>query len=124
MKEWADRIYQLNQAKPLMGEHDSPLDIAKMLGEENEELIEAIENDCGDDPSLVLSEIADVLYLALYLCGTLGLDPEELVAWKNQRNELKYPPEELQEGDYFEQVRKLKEKWGKNGDIAWSHTVA
>lgn len=122
MTELAQRITQENEAKPVFEAHYDPLEVVDMIIAEAHELRQAIRNDgCAMDVGL---ELGDILYVVFFLCGKLGYDPEDLINLKRVRNTAKYPPEELQEGEWSERVAFLKKRWKeRGGDEEWSHTL-
>ena len=106
MNEWAKVINFDVEAKPVMMENNTPERVVMMIGEELAELKEAVDLEQG--ATEVGSEIGDILYLTLFLCEQLGFQPEDLLAMKRVRNELKYEATRLQEGDYTEIHQTLK----------------
>jgi hypothetical protein len=61
----------------------------------------------------VASEAADIILLGITLLRSLGFDPEKAVRGKLQRNDDKYPAEELVSGDYEEKMQNLKHRWNE-----------
>lgn len=118
-------IAEKQKTKPVMEDHNDPEATVQMIVEESEELRAAmLEVMVTNEVWTIASEIADVLYLSLYLCEICGLDATELVKLKMERNDQKYPAEALQEGDYTTITAKLKEDWAaKGGDKAWSESL-
>ncbi len=83
-----------------------------LLGEVEElELEAAALFDGLAHPEDVASEVTDIILLGITLLRSLGFDPEKAVRGKIQRNTVKYPVSELQEGDYHEKMRELKYRW-------------
>ena len=62
----------------------------------------------------IASEVADVILLGITVLRSLGFDPEKAVRGKLQRNEDKYPAEELKVGIYEEKMQDLKYRWNGN----------
>ena len=65
-----------------------------------------------DDLTQVAGEVGDVLYLALKMCNTLGLNPDDVIRMKIARNEDKY-------GQQSERDVAKREWKEKGGDRAW-----
>ena len=98
----------------------NPKDLAISISLEAAELLECFQWSGPDltvedkRPQLI-DETADVLIYALQMCQVLGVDPDEAINRKMDRNEEKYPVEsaygsalkytELQNGDQPEGVR-------------------
>lgn len=93
MKRLVEKIAQQNESREQWVNTDTPSTLAEHIVTEANELVEAIENyDCLPDGVYgVVSEIGDVLYLALKLCHDLGIDPTDAVELKLLRNSVKYP---------------------------------
>lgn len=119
MRELAERIHQLNSEKVLFADHNTFWSISRMLKAEVEELIEAADTD-PDNAFAVASELGDIGYLWLWLCAESGIDPQEVVEWKSQRNQEKYPVDRLKEGDFHVIVKQLWAEWeAAGGDESW-----
>jgi phosphoribosyl-ATP pyrophosphohydrolase len=122
MLRYAKRINDENERKKLFSENDAPAYIAKRIQDEAEELVESIENDA--EAFGVGREIGDVLYLSFLLCAQLGFNPKDLLDITIARNQEKYPPEKLREGNYQDTIKQLRQEWKDRGDdIVWSHTL-
>ena len=84
-------VAEQNEAVPLFRETDDAFHIADMIVEEARELVDELEAaSITDDLTQVAGEVGDVLYLALKMCHTLGLNPDEVVQMKIKRNAEKY----------------------------------
>ena len=117
-----ERIGKIQKQKPVMAEANTFLSVLQMLRAEVDEAIEAVENDVSGDPMPILSELADLGYLWLYLVFMSEVNAEQLLEWKVLRNAEKYPPDRLQNGDLSSIMSVLRAEWAlKGGDVAWSH---
>lgn len=75
-------------------EHDTPDALAKSIVIEAAELLENFQwSDTPSDMENVKEELADVLIYALAMAADLGLDPEEIIHEKFEKNKIKYPIE-------------------------------
>ena len=73
-------------------EHDTPDALAKSIIIEAAELLENYQwPDVIPDPQNVKEELADVLIYALAMASDLGLDPEQIIREKLEKNIKKYP---------------------------------
>lgn len=113
IRDLTDEVVKQNQEIPLFRETDSPHFVAQMIVEESQELLEELEMAfLTDDLTQVGGEIGDVIYLALKLCESLGLNADEVVRIKIDRNREKY------NGHTNQAV--AKEEWKqKGGDEVW-----
>ena len=119
-----ERIGKIQKQKPVMAEANTFLSVLQMLRAEVDEAIEAVENDVSGDPMPILSELADLGYLWLYLVFMSEVNAEQLLEWKVLRNNEKYSSERLQNGDFDSIVATLRAEWkAKGGDQAWSHRI-
>lgn len=85
------QVAEQNDAVPLFRDTDDAFFIASMITEEAQELVDELEAaSVTDDLTQVAGEVGDVLYLALKMCHTLGLNPDEVIAMKIKRNAEKY----------------------------------
>lgn len=92
MKEQLQKVIEQNNTRREWRENDTPDGLATMIFEEAQELVDAMkEAAVTDDPYAIVSEIGDVLYLTLKLCGSIGIDPTEALDLKLLRNSVKYP---------------------------------
>lgn len=86
-----EEVTAQNDEIPLFRETDDPQHTAEMIVEEAQELKDEIEKAfLTDDLTQVAGEIGDVIYLALKLCDGLGLNADEVVRMKIERNKEKY----------------------------------
>ncbi|MDP2425434.1 MAG: nucleotide pyrophosphohydrolase [Candidatus Izemoplasmatales bacterium] len=77
-------------------EHDTPDALAKSIIIEAAELLQNFQwPDELPNPENVKEELADVIIYALAMCSDLGLDPEEIIAEKLEKNKIKYPANKL-----------------------------
>lgn len=91
IRELTKKIAGQNDAIPLFKKTDDAFNMADMIVEEAQELVEELEAaSITDDLTQVAGEVGDVLYLALKMCHTLGLNPDEVVEMKLKRNAEKY----------------------------------
>lgn len=128
--QYIQRLIAEKQArKPVMEDKNTPEHTAKMIVEEAQELVDAVnEAMVTDEVWAVASELADVLYLSLYLCEKCGIDAFSLLETKctapGSRNDLKYPEHELQNGVYEDVTARLRQEWKeKGGDKQWTHDL-
>lgn len=111
---------------------------------EVKELAEAIDEcQIGQSAFALASEIGDILFLieryeirfagltpqlldyrqqVFNLCQQVGIDPDEAVMMKVQRNSMKYPDDRLNFGDHYDdEVVNAKLIWEMiGGDAVWS----
>lgn len=72
--------------------HDTPSALAKSIIIEAAELLENYQwEDILPDTENVKEELADVLIYSIAMCSDLGLDPEEIIREKLEKNAIKYP---------------------------------
>ena len=72
----------------------SPANLAKSISIEANELLECFKwSDTDYDLAHVREELADVLVYCRNMLDKLGLDEDEIVNEKMQKNEMKYPVE-------------------------------
>lgn len=91
IRRLTQQVAEQNEAVPLFRDTDDAFRIADMIAEEAQELVEELEAaSVTDDLTQVAGEVGDVLYLALKMCHTLGLNPDEVVQMKLKRNAEKY----------------------------------
>ena len=70
----------------------SPANLAKSISIEANELLECFQwSDTDYDPEHVKEELADVIVYCQDMLDKLGLDVDEIVNAKMDRNEAKYP---------------------------------
>ena len=76
------------------GQYHSPANLAKSISIEANELLECFQwSDTEYDLTHVGEELADVLVYCRNMLDKLGLDEDEIVNRKMDRNEKKYPVE-------------------------------
>ena len=71
----------------------SPENLAKSICIEAAELLECYQWGEEPDPEAVREELADVLNYCVQLCEKLGLDMDEILLSKLEKNAEKYPVE-------------------------------
>lgn len=72
----------------------SPANLAKSISIEANELLECFQwSDTDYDPAHVKEELADVLVYCVDMLDKLGLDADEIINAKMDKNEKKYPVE-------------------------------
>ena len=72
----------------------TPANLAKSISIEANELLECFQwNDEEYDINAVKEELADVIVYCVNMLDKLGLDPDEIVNSKMDKNERKYPVE-------------------------------
>lgn len=72
--------------------HDTPSALAKSIIIEAAELLENYQwEDEIPDGENVKEELADVLIYAIAMCADLGLNPEDIIRKKLEKNAIKYP---------------------------------
>jgi len=89
-----------------------------MIRDEAQELVDAIDQFPvkQDAEAQVVSEVGDILYLALRFCLAMGIDPKEAVEMKLQRNSVKYPDHFSSNGWGYEKSRAMsKSLWDHMG---------
>lgn len=70
----------------------SPENLAKSIVIESAELLECFQWDNENfDINAVKEELADVMVYCQHLADKLGLDPDEIINAKMEKNEKKYP---------------------------------
>jgi NTP pyrophosphatase (non-canonical NTP hydrolase) len=103
-----EEIANQNETVPLFKRTDDAFQIASMITEEAQELVDELEvASVTDDLTQVAGEVADVLYLALKMCHTLGFNADEVLVMKIKRNEEKYGGHHCR--------KTAKEEWSDNG---------
>lgn len=83
----------------------SPANLAKSISIEANELLECFQwSDTDYDMKAVKEELADVLVYCRHMLDRLGLDEDEIVNAKMDKNEVKYPVDKAK-GTYIEPER-------------------
>ena len=85
-----DRLIQFNRERK-WGSFHTPSNLAKSLIIEAAELLEHFQWDDNYDIDGVAEELADILIYAEILAEKVGLDTDEIVAAKLEKNARKYP---------------------------------
>ena len=76
------------------GQFHSPANLAKSISIEANELLECFQwSDTYYDPEQVKEELADVIVYCQNMLDKLGLDVDEIINAKMEKNEKKYPVE-------------------------------
>lgn len=92
-KETIDRIRKFTEDRSWDQFH-SPANLAKSISIEASELLECFQwSDDGYDIGEVREELADVIVYCQDMLDKLGLDVDEIVNAKMDKNEAKYPVE-------------------------------
>lgn len=73
------------------GKHHTEAELARALIIEAAELNELLLWGEEADQERYKEEVADVLIYALYLCEKRGIDPEQAILEKIEKNAIKYP---------------------------------
>ncbi|MBN2877346.1 MAG: nucleotide pyrophosphohydrolase [Bacilli bacterium] len=91
MKKILDEIIKFRDMRGWR-DHDTPQALAKSIIIEAAELLENYQwEDSKPDLENVKEELADVLIYALAMVSDLGLDPEQIIREKMEKNKIKYP---------------------------------
>lgn len=110
----AQRVQSQNENRREWSSHDTPENLAEQILEESGELVDAIRNfDALPHAEYeVVSEVGDILYLALKFCVEMGIDPAQAVELKLARNSVKYPDEFHSNGWDYDKAREVsKSLW-------------
>ena len=76
------------------GQFHTPANLAKSISIEAAELLECFQwSEDQYDLEAVKDELADVIIYCIDMVNRLGLDPDELINRKMDKNEAKYPVE-------------------------------
>ena len=90
-------------------QYHTPVNLAKSISIEANELLECFQwSETEYDPEHVKEELADVMVYCRNMLDELGLDEDEIINSKMDRNEAKYPVE-LSKGSVAKYTE-LKEK--------------
>jgi hypothetical protein len=143
-KETSRRIYAQCEHRRLWSHQDDKWHLTDLIEMEVKELAEAIDEcQIGQSAFALASEIGDILFLieryeirfagltpqlldyrqqVFNLCQQVGIDPDEAVMMKVQRNSMKYPDDRLNFGDHYDdEVVNAKLIWKMiGGDAVWS----
>ena len=91
-QETIDRIRKFTKDRDWYQFH-TPANLAKSISIEANELLECYQWSDDADPERVKEELADVIVYCQDLLDRLGLDVDEIVNGKMDKNEAKYPVE-------------------------------
>ena len=92
-QETIDRIHKFISDRD-WGQYHTPANLAKSISIEAGELLECFQwSDAEYDLEHVKEELADVMVYCRNLLDELGLDEDEIINSKMDRNEAKYPVE-------------------------------
>jgi phosphoribosyl-ATP pyrophosphohydrolase len=116
MQEVFRKIIEQNENIEIF-KKDTVSSVSKMLLDEAQELVEAVEMaHVNDDLTEVVSEVADVFYLIVRIFSMLDLD-ENAIEMKIERNRDKYKGQP--------DTKTAKEEWAKKGgDAKWFEEYA
>lgn len=90
-KDFTERIRQFTLDRN-WGQFHSPANLVKSIVIESAELLELFQwDETSYDLGRVSEELADVLIYCYQLSDALGLDVDQIIHSKLDRNELKYP---------------------------------
>lgn len=92
MKKVVDAIRQFNIERDWDQFH-SPSNLAKSIVIESAELLECFQWNDDYDLNNVCEELADVMNYCIMLADRLGVDLEEIILAKLEKNREKYPAE-------------------------------
>lgn len=92
LKEIMEQIKQFNEERDWDKFH-SPENLAKSIAIEAGELLECFQWDANFDKQQVCDELADVVNYCIVMADRLGVDLEDIVLKKLEKNRQKYPVE-------------------------------
>ena len=92
MKEIRNRIRKFREDREWSQFH-TPANLAKAISIESAELLENFLWDDNYDKEEVCSELADVMIYCLHMADSLGVNIEDIMDKKMDKNEKKYPVE-------------------------------
>ena len=92
MKELQEKIEKFTEERDWDQFH-SPENLAKSIAIEAGELLECFQWDNNYNIDEVKDELADVLNYCIQMANKLGVDPEQIVLDKLEKNAKKYPIE-------------------------------
>lgn len=92
MKETIERIRKFRRDRDWDQFH-TPENLAKAISIESGELLEHFLWDSKFDKNEVSDELADVIVYCIHMADSLGVDIEEVINNKMNKNEEKYPVE-------------------------------
>ena len=99
-KSTVDRTLEFREARDWKQFHN-PKNLAESVVIESSELLEVfqwIDSSSSEEYAIenrdkIADEVADILIYLIYLCDDLGIDLDEVIAKKLQKNEERYPQE-------------------------------
>ncbi len=92
MKKAVKEIIEFNRERDWNQFH-SPENLAKSIAIEAGELLECFQWDANFDKQQVCDELADVVNYCIVMADRLGVDLEDIVLKKLEKNRQKYPVE-------------------------------
>lgn len=92
MKKAVKEIIEFNRERDWDQFH-SPENLAKSIAIEAGELLECFQWDANFDKQQVCDELADVVNYCIVMADRLGVDLEDIVLKKLEKNRQKYPVE-------------------------------
>ena len=92
MEEMRNRIRKFRDDREWSQFH-TPANLAKAISIESAELLENFLWDDNYDKEEVCNELADVMIYCLHMADSLGVNIEEIMDKKMDKNEKKYPVE-------------------------------
>lgn len=143
--ETAIYVKQQNENRLLWEGSDTERHLLDMIVQEKSEFDQQLqESYITDDLTALVAEVGDVLYICaryrmkygdlparakaieweiIEACDNLGIDQDEAVMLKLDRNSKKYPDHSMSNGRSYEEAALLcKIAWkAQGGDVAWSH---
>jgi NTP pyrophosphatase (non-canonical NTP hydrolase) len=113
MREQLEAVRKFVNERPTMKENNqNPLRMIELLRAELDELERAIIEEPVDHQHL---ELVDIIFFSLTIAAIWEIDVEGLFDLKLRRNQVKYPPEAFQQGDYEEAHRLARLLWKEMG---------
>lgn len=92
MKKVMKEITEFNNARN-WGEYHTPENLAKSISIEAAELLECFQWTSDFNKEAVCEELADVMIYSMNMAQCLGVDMEEIILKKMEKNAIKYPVE-------------------------------
>lgn len=92
MKKVLEVIRQFREERE-WGQFHTPENLAKSISIEAGELLEHFQWDHTYDKEAVAEELADVLVYCMHMADAIGVDLEEVILKKMEKNAMKYPVE-------------------------------
>ena len=121
-QETIDRIRKFTEERDWQQFH-TPANLAKSISIEANELLECFQwSDTEYDIAHVREELADVLVYCRNMLDELGLDEDEIVNEKMEKNEAKYPVEKARgKADKYDRLFLLYARIPRHsGEVPWS----